>query len=311
MSNIIDKIEFSDLYKFLTSVGLIFIISSIIMPWLFMNQDVGLLFSDLDYDALTERAKALVDRRTSINLKILKLLPYLSSFLFISGGAILIYGLKRWSLKQKFVDETDQIQLNVLRSKSLNPEQTEKKREDEINQDIKASKEDDSLEFSIKPKKFPSKEIEILKTNLVGIEELFFKKIADYNIFKYEPNYNVSIHDKYELDVVLKPINRKKYTDIYIEIKYLQQSLFVNIFRDVFSKMVKITGISYRLTNRFPKAFIMVVYKDNIASLGEINRFKIAISEYIQQFRTPHIKYYIMSNSEAEKFDISIILKNN
>ena len=68
----LNKIEFSDLYRFLTSVGLIIIASSFLIPWLFMKQEIGLLVSKSQYSELIENSKNLTDNRISLGLFITK-----------------------------------------------------------------------------------------------------------------------------------------------------------------------------------------------------------------------------------------------
>src|SRR5690606_17707282 len=113
----LDKIEFSDLYKFLTSVGLIIIASSFIIPWLFMKQEIGLLISETEYNELIESSKNLTDDRIKLGLFITKAIPFISCILFAFGTIITGIGLFKWKKKQDYVDETDHLKLTELKAK--------------------------------------------------------------------------------------------------------------------------------------------------------------------------------------------------
>ena len=96
----LNKIEFSDLYKFLTSVGLIFIVSAFIIPWLFMREGVGILVSEIEYGALIEESKNLTDKRIELNSLVISSIPWISSILFLFGLIIVGFGLYHWKKKQ-------------------------------------------------------------------------------------------------------------------------------------------------------------------------------------------------------------------
>ena len=80
----LNKIEFSDLYRFLTSIGLIFIASAFLIPWLFMKQELGVI-SISEYNDLIHSSKELVDNRINLNLLVIKALPFISMVFFIFG----------------------------------------------------------------------------------------------------------------------------------------------------------------------------------------------------------------------------------
>ena len=91
----LNKIEFSDLYRFLTSIGLIFIASAFLIPWLFMKQELGII-STSEYNELIQSSKDLVDNRISLNLLVIKALPFISILLFLFGCFLIFVGFKKW-----------------------------------------------------------------------------------------------------------------------------------------------------------------------------------------------------------------------
>ena len=306
----LNKIEFSDLYRFLTSIGLIFIASSMLIPWLFMKQELGLI-SELEYQHLIEPSKILIDNRIKLYLRVVKILPFLSGLLFLFGSILIRIGYKNWKKKQDTIDESDIIKLNILRTtSSLNEEEIQQKAESEVEEEIVEQKtEERENTGDTEPATQKVVNLEELKTNLLEIEKLFYNKLIEFNSFVYNVKANVKINDKYEADILLAPINRSKYPDIIIEIKYLQIKLSMDIVMKSFGNMIRMQSYIYNTTKKKPLMYLMLVYKNSIAEPKEITRFKQGIGEYLSQFKKSQFIYYVLSEEEAQNFPISNIIK--
>jgi hypothetical protein len=63
-----NKPEYSDLYKFIASLGLILIAFSILLPWLFLRESFESLVSASDFANLTPTAQALIAYRQNTGL---------------------------------------------------------------------------------------------------------------------------------------------------------------------------------------------------------------------------------------------------
>ena len=175
----LNKIEFSDLYKFLTSVGLIFIVSAFIIPWLFMREGVGILVSEIEYGALIEESKNLTDKRIELNSLVISSIPWISSILFLFGLIIVGFGLYHWKKKQNRVDETEILNLVELRSKiqKLNTSEIREKAKTEVEEEISATS--DIIKENGKSKtEISSPDLEIMKK--VKICKLISKKYLFY-----------------------------------------------------------------------------------------------------------------------------------
>lgn len=274
-----NKVEFSDLYKFLTSIGLIFIASAFLFPWLFMKNELGIELSTEDYNSLIEKSKELADRRIDLNLTIVKLIPWISSSLLVLGLIMVFFGLKNWKKKQDVVDETENLNLFELRTKiqSLKPAEVKHKAETEIEEEFTSEMNSKSKEeiVSRDPQKNTS-----LRDSLLEMENRIFQKIIDYNTFQYKPMSNVKINDGNELDILLQAYNNRKKADVIIEIKYIQQFLNMGFIRETYQKVVELYGHYTRETKRKTKVILLIVIKEDIASTEEIDRFADAIDEY-------------------------------
>lgn len=302
-----DKVEFSDLYKFLTSVGLIFIASAFIIPWLFIKLDSGLI-SQADYDGLTESSKSLINYRIEIIANSTTILPYIFWILIGLGVISLSVGIVKWLKKQKVIDYMETLKLIELESKikELNPKEIELKAEQEVKKEIsntryETEKTDPSSSMVTEAS------IDKLKNNLLDMEKLFYQKIIDYNSFNYDVKFNVKLHDEFEHDIYLKSIN-PKYRDIFIEIKFLQSRLSMNTVKDAVGFMIKSNNKYFNITKKHAKSILFLIIKNDIADENEIKRFKLGVNDYVSQFRLPNLKPFVLSEREAENFDVKSII---
>lgn len=273
-----------------------------------MKQELGII-STTDYNELILSSKELVDNRISLNLIVIKALPFISIGLFIFGCVLIFIGFKKWKKKQDGIDETDGIKLELLRAtKQLDSEEIDEKAEMEVKEDIQENTTDKELKNE-KPKAKNKAEIEQLKSNLIGMEKLFYDKIIEFNSFVYEPKANVKIDDKFEADIVLTPNNKSKYPDIVIEVKYLQTKLNMDIVKKSFSALVRMQGHIFNASKRRPHLILIMVYRSDIGNANEISRFKNGAVEYFSQFSVGYFKHFILNEQEAENFNVNSIIK--
>ncbi len=273
-----------------------------------MKQELGVI-SISEYNSLIEGSKKIVDNRINLNLLVLKMLPFISLVLFLIGCGLIFIGFKNWKKKQDDIDESDEIKLEILRaSKQLDLEEIDEKAENEVKEEFnekKFSANNTSNETEIE-----QPNLEKLKSNLIGMEKLFFDKIVEFNSFIYEPKANLKIDDKYEIDIALNAINKQKYSDKLIEIKYLQTKLNMDIIKKSFSALVRVQNHIYKATNKRPAIILILVYSSDIVSSGnEISRFKSGVKEYLSQFGVGQFQYFILNNKEAENFQVTNIMK--
>ena len=300
----LNKIEFSDLYRFLTSIGLIFIASAFLIPWLFLGQDIVLL-SETEYANSFQGSKSIIDSKISLYTFVLKCLPYISIVLFLFGVILAVIGLKKWKSKQDFIDETDLIKLDLLRaSPKLNTEQIDTKAKSEITQEFN---EDEPME--IEDSKAIA-EIEERKSNLISMENLFYQKLEEYNIFTHDVQSNLRIDDKFNIDIVLTAHNKQRYLDKLIEIKYYQSKLSMDIAKKSFGELVRVQNHLYQKTKRRPIIILVLVYKNSVVeNVDEVRRFKAGLKDYLDQFQAGIFKYFVLSEDEAKSFDVKQIVQ--
>lgn len=304
-----NKVEFSDLYKFITSIGLFFIASAFLVPWLFLNQTNGIQIPQNEYTSLTPKSQDFYEKRIDLSLWIINHLKYIFWILIIIGLLCIGIGLYFWIRKQKIKDQIEIFNRNILQFESLNPEATDIKREKDIKEELAVSEPEGHPEmFDAKTKSAETTPamIDQLKQNLVQVEQIFFEKINQFNPFNYKPQFNLKVND-FVVDILLKSTIVSKYRDIYIEIKYLQQGLNFELFQKHFGQTVRLRNYVFGITNRLPKFYLFIVYRNDIAPIDEIQRFKKATNEYLMQFRDIDVQVNILSEEEAHNYNVKQI----
>lgn len=315
-----DKVEFSDLYKFKTSIGLIIIVLGVILPWFFLRQDSELIISYEDYYNLIPESKALFDKKLNLSSNIIELIPYFSLALIILGILLTILGYSKWYSKQKIADATEQINYDNLKGgikaqssdeikENANNDVKEEenyKSDQEVLDEDKLDAENSAINVTNNEEEKPSQEK--LTNNLISMENLFLDKITSYNSFNYKIQSKVKIAKIYEVDFLLNAFNTKKYNDLIIEIKYLQSKLSMQLVRDSFNKGMAIHANYHNLTKRNNVFILIIIYNENIANESELARFKKAIQDFKSEIGTTH-KIVLMSDQEVKDYKIEEIIQ--
>lgn len=316
-----DKVEFSDLYKFKTSIGLLIIGLGIILPWLFLKQEGELLVSKTDYINLIPESKLLLDKKLSLTVKIIELIPTISVTLVSIGTLLTGIGYYKWRAKQKIADATERINYDNLKAGIKQQSSTEIL--DKANKDVAEEmnyKTDQELSTDSEPENHSEEKtaeniIEHIRTNssltesLISMENKFLEKITTYNSFNFKLGSKVKIANSYEVDFLLNAYNSKAFKDIIIEVKYLQSKLTMQLVRDSFKRGLHVSALYYNATKRNSQFVLIIVYRENIANEEETTRFLKAVNDYIVEINSNTHKIFVMSDKQVDDFKIEGIVK--
>lgn len=294
----LNKIEFSDLYKFLTSVGLIIVASSVLVPWLLMKEEMGLSITTEEYSKLIESSKELNNNRIDLALTITKLIPWISGVLLIFGLIISGIGIRFWVKKQAQINFADDYKVAKLEKEQLD--------ENEISNRLDSEIEPDIIDH-INNNKTKIVKRESLKSNLIDLELLFYQKLLGLNPSGYRINNNIKVDGKYNLDLMLEALNNAEKRDILIEIKYLQNKLSLGIIKDSYFNFRQIFNNYGISTNRRSEMRMIVVYKNDIASNSEISNFLQKFNEFknLEKSEYNNLDIIIMNDLDTENYDIN------
>ncbi|WP_143588262.1 hypothetical protein [Tersicoccus sp. Bi-70] len=133
------KLDFSSFYKFVASVGLILLASSVVLPWFVLRTSVP------DAPAGTAAAKIVdvaVDERADQYLLIIHTYPWASLVLFVLGCVLTIYGLTAWRGRQKKQDADEDESYRQRRELGKTTQASEGDREKKLDRE---TREEDGL----------------------------------------------------------------------------------------------------------------------------------------------------------------------
>lgn len=109
-----NKPEYSDLYKFIASLGVIMIASAVLLPWLILREPFDNQIRVSEISELTKTGQTLIDIRQNTALWFIKNILYISLIPAVLGLSLLIIGLLPWWRKQRLLDERDELENKKL-----------------------------------------------------------------------------------------------------------------------------------------------------------------------------------------------------
>jgi hypothetical protein len=293
-----NKLDFSDLNRFLVSVGLIFYAFAFAVPWLFLKESVSFKLSLQEFESLTPQSQSFLVNRTSKAELILTLIPWISLVLILFGTTAIVIGIRRWLRKQRIADEMESLDLQKKRSelKPISEEEVVEKAKLEVNQEGKnIVREGD---FTVL--KAPSHE---KWQRVIDVEKLIATKLLSYNSFEYEVNQNVKIEGEEVVDILLSAYSPKK-RDKLIEVKLFEQKIKFQSVIDAMQRLNKLGSAYLKILKKSPLMYLMIIYDSTIITKNEIERLTKAIVDYKKDNRLFHISVSFYSIDQIQEVNL-------
>lgn len=299
-----EKIEYSDLNKFLVSIGVVLMSISILILWLFFREPFDLLLKQETIEKLTETAKPIIIKRQSQVSDLLSVLPYLAIVLFLLGLTSLIIGLVRWFKKQILLDERDELTNKKLQKEleKLSEKEVVKKAETEFKLTIGEQIQPTLIE----------KEISVKNTfieSYLKIEKVLSDKLKTFFAEKYKVLINYRLNS-FEYDIILTTPRRFE-LDKIIEIKYYPNRVTTQNIRETLIRM-DVANRLYQGTMKKPVKSVLIVVipeiKYNIFEIAKLKETKNQLNLVVLENLTLHfIKENELINLTKEV--LSVILE--
>ena len=272
-----NKIEFSDVNRFITSLGLIFIGLAFFLPWFLIQNNSILTIEQLEINKLTPIAKKTIESQQETIFVINNIFPYVSIFLIILGLFLLAFGIWKWNKRQTIIDK---IQDEELKSKEIQNLSSQDKRE-LIADEIATSETDDNNEIEN-----VSQNID----NYIEIENQIFLQINQGYKNRFTLTQNVKIGDYY-YDIILKSKNLETNNDRIVEIKFYKNRLEIDKLKDTLTRLV-ISAKNYDTTfKRRTLPFLLIIYNGNEFDLN-VADCKIKLQSYARTLgKTIRVKF--------------------
>ena len=224
-----EKPDFSDIYKFKVSNGIIIFALGVALPWFFYTYNEILLVPQANINLLTPKAISVISIKQWVAEKSLIAVPILSILTFLVGGRFILSGLKEWKKRQKVLDDIQDYDLKLKKKsiEELNEEETSKKIKNEIidNEGL----EPDVIIPDIVNKVNQYRNIE--KEAVSVIEQKY------QNTYSIKSNCRIGSH---EYDIIMSP----KYFGqkmILVELKYYSHQIrYTNLIHGIRSFLLSI-----------------------------------------------------------------------
>ncbi|MEL1256232.1 hypothetical protein AAEO57_20795 [Flavobacterium sp. DGU38] len=262
-----EKIEYSDLNKFLVSVGVALMTISILIVWLFFREPFDLLIEQKTIDNLTETAKTIIITRQGQVSLLLCIIPWVSLILFLLGLTSLIIGLIRWLKKQRLLDERDELTNKKLQKEleKLSEKEVVDKAETEYEQTV------DEQTQPTEPKTEANTKEQFIKSYL-QVEQTISDKLKLFFSDKYRVLTNYRLKH-FEYDIILNaPL--KLDTDKIIEIKYYPNGVNSQYIRETLIRLEIAKGFYQETMQKSVKPILIIVLPEDKYNLFEIAKLK-------------------------------------
>lgn len=210
------KLEYTDLNRFLVSIGLLMIVFAIIMQWLFLRENFDLLITVEELAKLTEDSKTIIESRQNNLIRIIRVSPWISLVFAVVGLLSMVIGIVRWYRKQNLLDERDSLTNEKMKNELA--AMTQKQIEEKVAREVEQVHEGTG---------------DLVNRNTLINEYLSIEKMVTqvvngtfFNEYEILPNYSLK-HSDSEIDIILKPRIISKDTSPYhilIEIKYFSEN---------------------------------------------------------------------------------------
>lgn len=274
-----EKIEYSDLNKFLVSVGVALMTISILIIWLFFREPFDLLIQKDNLENLTEVAKSIIISRQGQVNQLLCFIPWVSLFLFFLGLVSLIVGLVRWWKKQLLLDERD-----LLTNKKLKKE-LEKLSEREVVFKAETEYKETVEEPAITTTTETTKKEEFVKSYL-QVEQIISDKIKLFFSDKYRVLNNYRLK-QFEYDIILNaPLQQDG--DKIIEIKYYPSGAKSQYIRETLIRLEIAKKYYQETMQKDVKPILLIVLPEDKYNLSEIEEFK-EIPKQLRQIKLDNL----------------------
>jgi hypothetical protein len=272
-----NKLEFSDINKFFTSLGIILIIIGTLLPW-FINQNLSVVFINQDeINQSSDIAKEIILNQQTVILFLSEHLLIIVLILVFLGAVSICYGLWRWNARQKIKDQTEN---EILKEKQIK-NVSEKEKERDVEEDLAITVKD-------KPE---------IYRKYRSIENSISVKLAAYSNVNYDTFTDKRI-GKHNYDIIIQSKNIERRSDLIIEVKYYNRIPVQNKPRIDIDKFL-LSILNYENTQGRQVIPIIMFVFNNELNLEEFNLIKEKLKDYSFNVR-PNLRIKVIKEDDID-----------
>jgi hypothetical protein len=305
-----NKFEYSDLYKFITSVGIALIALAVLVPWLFLREPFDLLQPTSDLTQLTPLAQEIIAVRQATVQSILTKIPVFSVISFGVGLLGLIAGGIMWYRKT---------QMPLERITGLNIKFLEKQLTPFSHEEIKVQKEEEikaQLEVEIQEsheQEYTPELEEVLKPDnvnrLVESAILIEKRLTGLLTSCFSNSHTILPHRRLgpiALDIVMA--SKTTASDYIFEVKYIRKGFKYFWLRDNILKFIYANNSYQKETNRKAIPVLFIVGNEKMTpSLVDVKKYIYRLQSELDNLESqasvvfvPEAEFYSMDCSKLK-----------
>lgn len=248
------NIRYDSFYKFVVSIGLLFIMLPAIVMVFLCSDSFDLYISERKLNTYTKTAQDIIYFKQTIPLLIKSPVTWIMcGVIMILGGLMLIYGIKNWKRMQTIEDKQRESEKDKTVAEA-------KQYLNQISKEMDERQIINKYENETKAGEFLAEEANYKKCKLIE------QKIEDRIRINYESSHaiksNIIISD-YEFDIVALANNRFDKDRIY-EIKYLQKEVSVDRIRKLRDDLQGKREIFSKKTNHLAYVVLILVVSNEI-----------------------------------------------
>ncbi len=262
------KIEYGDLYKFISSVGIMIIISPFVIAWFFLKEPFSWMLARMELSSLSENAQNFTIIREELLLFIISNIRIYFILSILVGIFMILVGIFLWVKRQRELDRNQTLINNKLEQelKDMSPKEIAENQVNSIEESYEkevSNKIDnaDNLKIKSEPNFFYKSNI----SEYVLIEDRVYNLFYELYNSKYAILKNKKIA-KFEYDLILQNREPSK-SDIIVEIKYMKSSFSRSRLIELKEKMEAYKSIYFNTLGKDVTAIIIIVVAE-----GQISR---------------------------------------
>jgi hypothetical protein len=256
-----EKIEYSDLYKFFVSIGLVLIAIFFLTWYVFLKEDFGLYIEQEKFVKFSEPIQQLITAKQNriIELQKWDWVTYLLLIigLLSTGFGIFIWWKRQIKVDEKFENESLMVKLK-LRSMTLE-ERVEKAEQEVISVTTTTTTTPEIVE------------------NYMDSEERLIQMFLQSNQNEYEILSNQILGNQFEIDLIAKAKN-KMFSDKIIEIKYITNLVPFSFIDLTIKHLKRITDFYISIEGNDATPILLIVHTDDV-DIDNINYFDEKINK--------------------------------
>lgn len=275
-----NKIEFSDVNRFLASLGLISIGLAFFIPWIVNQNNSFVSIEQEKINKLTITAQKIITKQQDTLLSINNSIPYISLGLIILGVALLVYGIYNWRKRQSVLDK---IQDEELISKEIQNLSSQEKRDLIANEIDNSEDTEQNEERILNNSNADERKLEI--ESYIQIENSIYLQLSEHYKFNFKASQNVKIGE-FNYDIILKSKDTQKFRDKIIEIKFYKSRLSFETIKEAALKLIESCNKYERNFARRTYPHLIVIYNE-VEFDEQIKKYKSELENFGKELGKP------------------------